>query len=55
MRSGRWERSTSGHEEAHAAVLLRFRLLTVWNLNEGAVAACADEAYGRQRSGCAKR
>ena len=28
MRSGRWEGPTSGQEGAHAAVLLRFRLLT---------------------------
>ena len=28
MRSGRWERPTSGQEGAHAGVLLRFRLLT---------------------------
>ena len=28
MRSGRWERPTSGQKDAHAAVLLRFRLLT---------------------------
>jgi len=28
MRSGRWERPTSGQKGAHAAVLLRFRLLT---------------------------
>ena len=43
-RSGRWERPTSGQEDAHAAVLLRFRLLKVRNPAKGAVATCATEA-----------
>jgi len=44
-------RPTSRQKRAHAAVLLRFRVLEVWNRGERAVAACASEAYGRCCSG----